>query len=315
MLFRWLIDSVLWASRLSIGGDSPDPPKPDPAVGIAAAANAEISQEALAFNKQQWEELRPWREWQFETSKQAASAALTTVDLQNKISADYWGYLKDTFRPLEEKIVADAKAYDTPERRELEAGKAVGEVSRAFDASAENQRRQAESMGLDPSSGRFSDMETSTGIARAAASAGASNVARTNVETLGLARTMDAANLGRNLPSNQATAAQVGLSAGNSASGNALAAGGGALQSAAMMNQGFNSAIGANNASGQLGLGLYNAQMSGWNSQNNASAAQSAGIGSLVGTVAGGVIGMWGGPVGAAAGASIGGAVGSQLAV
>ena len=89
-------------------------------------------------------------------------------------------------------------------------------------------------------------------MAEATAKAGAANKARTNVETQGYARTMDAANLGRGLASNQATSAGVALNAGNSAVSNAgmtLTQGNAA---AAQMGQGFNTAIQGNQSAGNL---------------------------------------------------------------
>jgi hypothetical protein len=60
-------------------------------------------------------------------------------------------------------------------------------------------------------------------IQEAAAKAAAGNTARTNTETVGSAKMMDAAGIGRGVISNQATQAQIGLNSGNSSVNNANA--------------------------------------------------------------------------------------------
>lgn len=258
-------------------------PAPDPTITEAEKANIELGKESLAFSKEQWEELRPWREWQFQTSQKAADAALDTMTLQNQISTDYWNYLKSTFRPLEEQLVAEAKAYDTPERQDKEAARAVSQVGQSFAAQREGLGLDMARYGLKPEDAQ---MDRSR-LAEGGLTAVAANEARRQVEETGYARKVNAAQLGRGLPANQAQAAGVGLNAGNSASGNALAAGGSTLQSANLMQQGYGTAIGANNSAGQLGLGMYNAQTGAYNAQQNRAAQADAGTGQLIGTVAG----------------------------
>lgn len=89
-------------------------------------------------------------------------------------------------------------------------------------------------------------------MAQAAAKAGAASKARDNVELQGYARKMDAANMGRNLASNQATSAGVALNAGNSAANNAGTPLTQANQAMATMGQGFGTAIQGNNSAGNL---------------------------------------------------------------
>ena len=76
-------------------------------------------------------------------------------------------------------------------------------------------------MGVTPGSGKMLAVGNQMALSEAVAKAGAANKARDAVETQGFARKMDAASLGRNLPSNQATSAGVAINAGNSAVNNA----------------------------------------------------------------------------------------------
>ena len=278
----------LEALGMCFGSGGSSPPPPDPAVGEAAKQQAEIGKEALEFSKQQWAELQPWRDFQLEVGQQVAQSALTQMDTENQISQDYWNYLKDTFRPLEEQIVAEAKSYDTPDRRSAEAARAVSGVSSQFSTQQQNMGRDLARYGLRPED---ADLKASR-IAEAGLSAVAANDARRNVEAVGTARKLDAASLGRGLPANQATAAQLGLASGAAATGGAAASGQGVVSSAQLMQQGYNTAIGAQGSAGQMLLGQWNAGLQGWGMGEQASAQRSAGTGAAVGAGVGAAVGI-----------------------
>lgn len=218
----------------------------------AAEANAALSKESLDFYKQVYAEQAPQREAAAKIAMDIAGQQLASSKLNDTISQDYWNYQKDTYRPLEQGIVADAQAYDTPAKREAAASEAVADVGMQAQAARQAQARQQQRMGVNPSSGKTLALDSQLSMAEALGKAGAANKARDTVETQGYARKMDAANLGRNLASNQATSAGVALNAGNSAVGNAgvpLAQSNAAVQTAG---QGFNTAIQGNNSAGQL---------------------------------------------------------------
>lgn len=252
--------------------DSPDMT----AMNTAAAANAEIGKEALAFYKQAYADQAPLRDAAQRTALDVSQSQMKALDTNTAISNDYWDYQKSTFRPLEQSIVADAQAYDTPARREAEAVAAGADVQKAGAAQMAATQRQQASMGVDPNSGRAQALQSQQSLGLAAATAGAMNTARKNVETVGYARKMDAGNLGRNLASSQATSASVALNAGNAATGNANAAVQTAQNGTALVGQGMSTAIGANNSAGSL-YGQV-AQMEAQSGANNMS-----GLGSLVG--------------------------------
>lgn len=218
----------------------------------AALRQAALSEDALAFYKQVYAEQAPARDRATATALEVADAQLASMRQQAEQSKEYADYNRETFRPLEQSIVADAAGYDTAERREAEAGTAVADVGQQASIARQSQTRAQTRMGVNPNSGAAVSMQNQVSLGEAAAKAGAANTARKNVETVGFARKMDAAGLGRNLPSNSATAASVALNAGNSASGNAAAPVQQAQSAAAMMGQGFNTAITANGSAGQL---------------------------------------------------------------
>lgn len=218
----------------------------------AAEANAALSKESLDFYKQVYAEQKPAREAAAKVAIDVANQQLESSRQNTAISNDYWNYQKNTFRPLEEGIVADAQAYDTTARRDVAASEAVADVGMQAELARQAQTRQQQRMGVNPASGKALALQGQMGMAEAAAKAGAANTARDKVELQGYARKMDAANLGRGLASSQATSAGVALNAGNSAVGNAGAPLTQANQAAATMGQGFSTAIQGNNSAGQL---------------------------------------------------------------
>lgn len=218
----------------------------------AAEANADIGRESLAFYKQVYAEQAPERAKAAALNEQVSSAQLASMKQNDAISKDYWDYQKGTFRPMEEKIVADAQNYDTTARREDKAGQAVADVGMQVEVARQVNNRQMQRAGVNPNSGKMIAMNNQMALGEAAAKAGAANKAREAVEVQGYARKMDAANLGRNLASNQATSAGVALNAGNSAVTNAGVTMTQASQAASMMGQGFSQATSANNSAGQL---------------------------------------------------------------
>ncbi len=245
----------------------------------AAEANAAIAKESLDFYKQVYAEQAPNREKAAALNEKVSNAQLATMEQNNTISKDYWDYQKNTFRPLEEKIVADAQEYDTTARREEKAGQAIADVGMQAEVARQSNNRALMRTGVNPNSGKMLAMGNQMALGEAVAKAGAANKAREAVEVQGYARKMDAANLGRNLASNQATSAGVALNAGNSAVTNAGVTMNQANQAAQTAGQGFTTAINANNSAGNLYTSIANIE------------GKDSGIMQTLGTVAGGFAG------------------------
>jgi hypothetical protein len=233
---------------MSICGDAPD----TSGMNAAAVANAEIAKEALAWYKQQYIDQAPMRDKAADLITNVANAQVDAMNQNTAISKDYWDYQQGTFRPLEKGIVTDAQNYDTQGRRDSEAASAMAGVQQQMDATIQQQSRDLARQGVNPNSGKMLSMRTALDINGALGKAAAANKAIKDVELQGYARKMDAANLGRNLASNQATSAKVAIDAGNSASGNAVAPVNMAQSATNMVGQGFNTAVSANNSAGNI---------------------------------------------------------------
>ena len=221
-------------------------------MNAAALANSQVAKDALDWYKQAYTDQAPLRQQAADKALAVSDAQLASMKQNDAISNDYWNYQKDTFRPLEGKIIADAQSFDSPERQNQNAAKATADVQQAFDNSQGQMQRSLERRGVNPSSGAALALNNQMSMQKAAASAGASNKARTDTELQGYARKMDAANLGRNLASNQATSAGVAMTAGNSAVNNAGIPLTQAQSATNMAGQGFNTAIQGNNSAGSI---------------------------------------------------------------
>lgn len=134
--------------------------------------------------------------------------------------AEYYNYMRNTFRPVEEKMVADAMAYNTEAKREELARQAARDVGLAFQQTQGMTDRAMAAQGVNPNSPAAMAMRQKNQLGLAAQRANAMNSTRTQAEALGYARMADATGLGRGLPGASAGAYQVAVGAGDSAGRN-----------------------------------------------------------------------------------------------
>lgn len=221
-------------------------------INAAAQANAAISKEALDWYKQIYGDQAPDRARAAETAQKVSDAQLKATDFATSQAQDLDAYNKSTFRPLEQKIVGDAQSYDTAGRRMQAAAGAQADVDQSFQATRDANDRDLARSGIAPGSGKAMSLMQDASVQQAAARASAGTTAIRNVEQQGYARTADAANLGRNIASNQATQQNIATTTGNSATGNSGAALAATTSGNGLMGQGFTTAINGNNSAGNL---------------------------------------------------------------
>ena len=250
-------------------------------VNAAAAANAAISKEALDWYKQIYADTADDRARATELSLQQADVQNQLSQQQLQMSQEERARYKDTFQPIEQRIASDALAYDTPARREEAARAAVADSEIALSGQRDATMRDLARRGVNPASGRMAALSGTMDLGAAKMKASAANTARQRVETVGAAKMADAAALGRGVVSNNSTAAQIGLQAGNSSVGNAQVPLTTANQGAALMGQGFNTAIQGNASAGQMYGMAANAQ------------SQDSGLWGALGTLGGAAISNW----------------------
>lgn len=249
-----LIGMVSLGRHVCFKKDAADPPPPDPAIGQAAMANAELGNKWLEFSKQQFatsqgrqdaydamikqvvdsqvaqtgiqndyqKKMLGYTDEQMAMAKEAQAKANAYADKQLEM-ADYQfaqgkeqdAYNKATFRPVEQKMVGEAMSYDSPERQAQMAAEAKGDVMDAAARQQASSERNMASMGVNPASGRFAGITRANDTATALAAAGAQNKARNDVRQMGIMLRKDAANYSKGMVSTAAQSYGIGMQAGN----------------------------------------------------------------------------------------------------
>ena len=260
-----------------------DPAPPPPGVDIASTIAAQ-----RAMHDEEMGLARDAYAWSRDLADRQLTQTTAIANANEARAAGQWDEHQRTWRPIERDYAKKISEYDTPERRERNAAEAAADVSRSFDASAENRRRSAMSYGIDPNSGRWADMERADGIERAKATAGASNTARRNTELQGIAMLQGGAQFGRGLPSTGIAADQLALS--------------GSAQGAAAATNTRNSSLpwygaagGTLNQAGQTGVGYYSPWARSYGDTLNYNMASKGIVNEWVGNIAnmvGGAMGM-----------------------
>jgi len=265
-------------------------PAPDPNIGIAQNEMAAISREYLdnwktevwPSMKEQAEKQEARADEQFAIDKEIQTKQIEAAD---KTMAEF-----NRNAPSREAIYKEAEDYNTAENKERIAAEAIGDVKQGFGIQAQDMERKMQSYGINPTSGQFTGMKNANSVLQAATEASAATRARNAADQLGWAKKMDAIALSQGQFGNQATSTGLALTSGNQAlnsgqvaMGNYAQMGNSLSQSASTANQGWNSV-------GTLGIQKYNADVNAYEADQKASAAGSAGIGSMVGTLGGAAI-------------------------
>lgn len=183
-----------------------------------ADASKESAQIMADLGQKQIDEARRQYDKNMAVAKPVIDTQLAIMDQTKTQGQDYYDYLKGTFRPLEQKMVAEADAAGSTQRQEEAAGRAIADT-RAGSTSATNAIiRQGIRYGMAPSA--IAARMGAASVDLASKEASAANNARTAEEVKGWAKKMDAAGLGRNLSGASQGAYSVATTAGNSAVGN-----------------------------------------------------------------------------------------------
>lgn len=234
---------------------------------------ANASKDAAKYAYQASQDQLNWAKQQYGLDRELADSLIADMRARST-QQDQWAAedrqrYQDTFAPLENQIVDEAKNYDTPERRNFEAARDMASVATQSDAAREAAQRNLESYGIDPSSTRYQALDVGSRTQQAAAMAGAGNAAMHRVEDTGRALKADAVNLGRGFQINPLAASQAALAGNQGALGANL---GTTASGAATMGTGTQWAGQGNQALGvsanALNMG-YNNQMAAYNAANS----------------------------------------------
>ena len=194
---------------------------------------------------------------------------------------------EEVFVPMEDRLIAEADSFDSPQRQATERGRAIADVNSAFDAERRNAAARLESFGIDPSQTRAAALDVGVRTAQAAAAAGAATTAGNRVEDMGRAMRADVVNLGRGLPSQVAQSYGQSAATGQGALGGALntSSTGAALRTS---NQGaINASLSGYGQGANIMSQGYQNQLAGFNASQNARNSWMDPFGTAVGFAAG----------------------------
>lgn len=245
---------------------------------------AQLNREKFDYDKKVYEEdVRPAQQKAQDLQNRIGEEALSASQQQRKFAADQQQYYKDTFQPVEKKMVDEANNYDSQENVDRRSGIAAANVNQQFSNVRGQSARLAGRYGLGSSA--MSGMAGSSERAQALGSAGAQTGAAFDTMDKGLALRAGAANFGRNMPNTAATFSAVG----NQSAGLGANAGSAALNSsmagANFMNGAYQQNIGNTTA---IGAGLAGAYQNSANMYNAAAASNARFTGSMIGLASNG---------------------------
>lgn len=277
ILYRWITGYMARFGLilyLDIGGDAPAPPDTTPmanATKESAEVMAALGREQLAESKRQYDINR-------ETADPVVKAQLALME-QSKIQGDdYYNYMKETGRPIEQQMAAEATTAGSEQMQDEAAGRAVADVRKGRTSAINAAIRAGLRFGM--SSNKIGTGVLGDAGAAGSAEAAAANAGRTQEKATGWAKKLDVAGLMRGLPGASQGAYSVALNSGNSAvdntmkPGNALLAGN--MGGASLIGQGQQFNMSGNQA-------ILGANQAAYNSQVQANSANSAGLGNLLG--------------------------------
>jgi hypothetical protein len=275
-----------------MGKSAPSPPAPDPQIGAAALMNAKLGEQWLSFAKdtyaQSQERQKPIDALATKVTNQQYDAAVQQQAWAQQAHDRY----VNTFEPLQDKFVQEAQDWDSPEREAQAAAAAKADVISNATAQRAAANRQMSAMGVSPASGRFAGINRAADLGTAVTAAGAETNARNLIKQQGIALEGNAINVGNGLPAQASQAVGLGLNAGTGAANVTNAANGQFLAAVPMMSQGYQGAMAGYANQANILNDQYKTQMSGWQTQQQIQAQQTASIMQGIGGIFGMAMGL-----------------------
>lgn len=217
----------------------------------------------LAFAKEQAAKNLELQDRAIATGEAGQKTQAELVAEQKKLMEQAYGFSEeDRARynevaiPLQDRIIAEANAWDSPERQAEQAAMRLADVQRQSEAQQRNVDARLAGMGIDPSQMRAGAIANTMALQTAAAGAQQANTGRQEIQQQGIAMRGQAANMLAGLPTQGAQQQQIASGAGGAASNTATAGENSALN-------GYAAGAGyGNNAVGLRGSALNN--MASW---------------------------------------------------
>lgn len=269
---------IIEGSRYCYGDKDEQPDAPD--YTPLANASTEAARLGASLGQAQLDENRRQYDNNMAVAAPIIAAQTEAMKEQNAQGADYYNYLKTTFRPIEQALADEANAFSESGAKEQFARQAAADLEgQQANETAQSNRAMA-AMGVNPNSGKFQAIASQKGLINAAQRAGATSNARVQADALSTAKRMDVVGLGRNLAGASQGAYSLANNSGNSAVSN--------QNSTAAQ---YLNGIGAGNSTIMQGMGqqisglgsVLNSQTSIYHANAGQSSANSQGTGQIIG--------------------------------
>ena len=249
-------------------------PPAAPDYSSMANSNKEIAQMNIDYAKERDAQTSADRARLLDLTDSATREQMAIAQQQADQSKGYYDDYQKTYKPINDKIAADATNFSTDAERNRIAGQAGADVAQAFSNTAGQQVRNSSRYGIGrPNANAFAAVNNQLQATEAGAIAGAKTQAGFQARDAGINRLTNAANIGNKLPGISQASAGLSLS-GNSAAVNS------ANQTQGSINQGYmipstytNNAVNANNSAANiLNTGFQN-NFNNWQTQGQQTAA------------------------------------------
>lgn len=254
-----------------MGSKSSNAPAPDPRLVEAQIRSMGIQDDVIKRIMQQSEEIMPLQREQMQFGLDASRTAFDQAQADRTYALDRRGRLTG----LQDQMIGEARDFNAANRGAELAAQAGADVEQAFANQRQASGRAMARMGINPNSGRSSAMDAQMSMAQATAKAGIQGGARQAARAEGRALTDRASNALAGYPA-------MGMSATGSGAGFGAAGINITNQGLAGMNSGLTAAGTMAGQMGQNATGMFGAQAS-YRNQQDQIAASSNPMGALLG--------------------------------
>lgn len=261
--------------RLHGGKGGGSAPPPDPRLISAQIESMGVQNSAIKQVMQNSNELAPMQRQQLQDSITRGTALYG----QSQDDRAYGLQRRGVLTGLQDQMTTDAQTYNSKDRQEQMAGEAQGDVSAAYNNAAGQLSRGLERSGVNVNSARYASLQNQNSLSMASASASAANKTRQAARLEGFQLNDRASNAFSGYPASTSSSIGSGLSTAGFglSSANAGLAG---------LNSGYNTAGGLAGQMGANATGMYGAQASYKNAQDQI-AAQNDPTNSILGAATG----------------------------
>lgn len=262
-------------------------PAPDPLIGAAAATQAQLGKDWLEESKRQFEIAQ-----NRQTNVDAVTNEVVQGQLADSRTARTWAAedrarYQTVFQPAQDQFIAKAQGWDSSANQQAAASEAQADVLTAADTQRGTAQRQAASLGISPTSGRYAGVERAGEAATAVASAGAQNTARGRLRREAVALQADAVNMGNGLAVNPGQSLGLGVQAGGAAIAGAGAGAAASRANLGILQGGYQTAMGGYQAQAGILERQHGQKLSAWSTNRQAQSQETAALYGAVGSIAG----------------------------